>query len=99
MVSRKKPLAFATDKNVRGLHDGLVETFGERGGDAGSAGDPADVAFNPNPKATERDADALGVLENPRPPLAHFVPAEQQFPSRLHAFDAIVVRPDRFHLR
>ena len=97
-MNYEKPLAVAQYENIRRLDDIFIESFGKRRRDARGASDPGDIALHTNPLAAERDANALGVRENPLPSLAHFVPAQQQIPSGMHALDVIVMRPNRFHL-
>lgn len=95
----QEPASFAADENICGLDGGFVETVGEGSGDMLGAGHPADLAFDAHPDGAEGDAHALGIGENARPASAHLVPAKQQLPAGLHAFDGVIVGPDGFHLR
>jgi len=98
-MSDQEPARLAANEDICGLDGSFVETVGESGGDMLGAGHPANSTLDANPDGAEGDAHALGIGENARPTSAHLVPAEQQFPAGLHAFDCVVVRPDRFHLR
>src|SRR4029077_11126647 len=99
VMSHQEPARLAANENIRGLDGSFVETIGESGGDMLGAGHPAHSALDADPDGAEGDAHALGIGKNARPASAHLVPAEQQLPTGLNAFDCVVVRPDRFHLR
>jgi hypothetical protein len=98
MVRGEEPLAIAANENIRGLYGGFVEAIREGRRDVLGACHPACVALDAYPNGAERNAHALGVRENSRPALAHFLPAQQKIPSRMNAFDAVVMRPDGLHL-
>ena len=94
MMRDELPFALALHKNICGLHQSIVEAVGEGAGDLLGAGDPADVAFGANPYGAERDFHAPRVRKYAHVAFAHFFPAEQQVPARMHALHPVFMGPD-----
>ena len=99
VVGDEEPSRVAANENICGLHGGFVEPVGKGGGDVLRAGDPPYAALQAHPYGAEGDAHALRIGENARPTSANLIPAKQQLPAGLDAFDGIIVRPDSLHLR
>jgi len=48
-MGNQEPVVAGSHKNVRRLDYGFVETIGESGRNVLGTGNPADIAFNPDP--------------------------------------------------